>query len=254
MSSSLKPIIVWGHEIGPNPLKVRMILEELDLPYEYKNVAFEDMKRDPYLSLNPNGRVPAIEDPNTGLTLWESGPIVEYLVEQYDKERRRISYEGFEEKWMIKQWIGFQISGQGPYYGQGVWFALVHHEKLPSAIERYFEEAERVRSVVDLHLSRRAGEKQGERINTEKDVWLVGDKCTVADLSWFIWEQIIGFLFARVGHTIEEGKYPHYEAWYKKIEERPSAQHAIRQRNEGIAKLRIPIREDAKKEMEKEQE
>lgn len=61
-----------------------------------------------------------------------------------------------------------------------------------------------MRSVVDLHLSRRAGEKQGERLNTEKDVWLVGDKCTVADLSWFIWEQIIDFLFTRVGHSVKK--------------------------------------------------
>ena len=110
-NATLKPIIVWGHEIGPNPLKVRMILEELDLPYEYKIVAFEDMKKEPFISINPNGRVPAIEDPNTGLVLCESGPIVEYLVEQYDKEYK-ISYEGFEERYLIRQWIGFQISGE----------------------------------------------------------------------------------------------------------------------------------------------
>ncbi|KAI1294469.1 thioredoxin-like protein [Xylaria venustula] len=263
-NASLKPITVWGHAIGPNPLKVRMILEELGLPYEYKIVDFTDMKKEPYLTLNPNGRVPAIEDPNTGLTLWESGPIVEYLVEQYDKDHK-ISYDSFTEKYQIKQWIGYQISGkdlrfpfrielgrlgvvdanvyeisgQGPYYGQGVWFALFHHEKVPSAVERYLKEAERVRSVLDLHLSRRAGEKQGARV-AEKDVWLVGDKITVADLSWFIWEQIIQFLQGRLGVSIEEGKYPHYEAWYKKIEERPSAQQAIHSRNEGLKNVQLP--------------
>lgn len=93
--------------------------------------------------------------------------------------------------------------GQGPYYGQGVWFAFFHHEKLPSAVERYFKEAERVRSVLDLHLSRQAGEKQGAKVAT-KDVWLVGDKMTVADLSWFIWEQIIKFTMIRAGVPIEE--------------------------------------------------
>ncbi|KAI0815491.1 thioredoxin-like protein [Xylaria sp. FL0064] len=243
-NASLKPITVWGHTIGPNPLKVRMVLEELGVPHEFKIVEFGEMKQEPFISLNPNGRVPAIEDPNTGLTLWESGPIVEYLVDQYDKDHK-ISYDSFTEKYQIKQWIGFQISGQGPYYGQGAWFAFFHHEKLPSAVERYFKEAERVRSVLDLHLSRRAGEKQGQRV-ANKDAWLVGDKITVADLSWFIWEQIISFTLARAGASIEEGKYPHYEAWYKKIEERPSAQHAIQSRNEGLKNIQLPTQAEQK--------
>jgi glutathione S-transferase len=57
--------------------------------------------------------------------------------------------------------------------------------------------------VLDLHLSRQAGEKQGERVG-DKDVWLVGDKCTVADLSWFIWEQIIDFAMGMLGAQIEK--------------------------------------------------
>ncbi|KAI1736592.1 glutathione S-transferase [Xylaria scruposa] len=237
-NTSLKPITVWGHSIGPNPLKVRMVLEELGLPYDFKVVEFDEMKQDAYLKINPNGRVPAIHDPNTELTLWESGPIIEYLVEQYDKDHK-ISYNTFAERHHIRQWIAYQISGQGPYYGQGVWFAFFHHDKLPSAVERYFKEAERVRSVLDLHLSRQAGEKQGEKV-ADKDVWLVGDKLTVADLSWFIWEQIIDFVMTRTGDVIAKGKYPHYEAWYKKIEERPSAQHAIQSRNEGLRTMQLP--------------
>ncbi|KAI0866500.1 thioredoxin-like protein [Xylaria cubensis] len=237
-NTSLKPITVWGHSIGPNPLKVRMVLEELELPYDFKVVEFDEMKQDAYLKINPNGRVPAIHDPNTNLTLWESGPIVEYLVEQYDKDHK-ISYNTFAERHHIRQWIAYQISGktclrshsliglfparhhyrvdsvtdmtdtpgQGPYYGQGVWFAFLHHDRLPSAVERYFKEAERVRSVLDLHLSRQAGEKQGERV-ADKDVWLVGDKLTVADLSWFIWEQIIDFVKTRTGDVIPKVSIP----------------------------------------------
>ncbi|KAI0459675.1 thioredoxin-like protein [Xylaria acuta] len=237
-NTPLKPITIWGHSIGPNPLKVRMVLEELGLPYDFKVVEFDEMKQEAYLRVNPNGRVPAIHDPNTDLTLWESGPIIEYLVEQYDKDHK-ISYDTFAEKHHVRQWIAYQISGQGPYYGQGVWFSFFHHEKLPSVVERYFKEVERVRSVVDLHLSRRAGEKQGERV-ADKDVWLVGDKLTVADLSWFIWEQIIDFTMTRTGAAIPKGKYPHYEAWYKKIEGRPSAQQAIESRNEGLKQLQLP--------------
>lgn len=46
---------------------------------------FPDMKES-YLSINPNGRVTAIEDPTTDITLWESGAIIEYLIETYDKQ------------------------------------------------------------------------------------------------------------------------------------------------------------------------
>ncbi len=69
--STLKPIVVWGHDMGPNPLKVHIVLEELDIPFDYKIISFSDMKKEPFLSINPNGRVPAIEDPNTGVTIWE---------------------------------------------------------------------------------------------------------------------------------------------------------------------------------------
>ncbi|KAI0206204.1 glutathione S-transferase [Astrocystis sublimbata] len=237
-NTSLKPIALWGASLGPNPLKVRMILEELELSYEFIDMKFEEMKQDVFLKINPNGRVPAIHDPNTDLTLWESGPIIEYLVEQYDKNYQ-FSYATFLEKHLIRQWIAYQISGQGPYYGQGVWFSTFHQEKIPSAIKRYFNEAERVRSVLDLHLSRQAGEKQGERL-TGKDTWLVGAKLTVADLSWFIWEQIIDFVMTTNDAAIPKGKYPHYEAWYRVIEKRPSAQHAIRSRKEGLRALQIP--------------
>lgn len=62
----------------------------------------------------------AIEDPNTGITLWESGAILDYLIRQYDTENR-ISYEGFKEQALCGQWLAFQISGQGPYFGQCTW-------------------------------------------------------------------------------------------------------------------------------------
>lgn len=69
--SDLKTITLWGHKGGPNSWKVAIILEELSLPYEHKFVEFPDMKKEPYISVNPNGRVPAIYDPNTDITLWE---------------------------------------------------------------------------------------------------------------------------------------------------------------------------------------
>ena len=69
--SNIKTLTVFGHWGAPNPWKVAMILAELNIPYEWKVVEFNKVKEDSYLAINPNGRLPAIQDPNTGVTLWE---------------------------------------------------------------------------------------------------------------------------------------------------------------------------------------
>ena len=109
----------------------------------------------------------AIEDPNAGITLWESAAIIQYLIEQYDKDHK-LSYDTLKERHLCNQWLAFQISGQGPYFGQLSWFSFLHPEKLPSAIERYAKEMKRVLGVLD-------GALEGKQ-------WLVGDKMTFADL------------------------------------------------------------------------
>lgn len=113
----MQPITLYSHHRGPNPWKVAIIFEELNIPYKTRHIDFSEVKKDPYLKLNPNGRLPTIDDPNTGLQIWESGAIVEYLIETYDKDHR-LSYNTFPEQWQLKQWLFFQVSGQAPYYGQ----------------------------------------------------------------------------------------------------------------------------------------
>ena len=163
---------------------------------------------------NPPGRVPAIKDPNTGISLWESGAIIQYLVETYDKDHK-ISYGKTPEKYYEQQWLAFQISGQGPYYGQAAWFKMFHHEKLPSAVERYTKEVERVMGVLDGHL--------------QKNEWLVGNKCTYADIAFIPWGSRVGWL---MGEDAPKGKYKAYDAWMEKMQSRP----AIKKVNEDAAK------------------
>lgn len=79
---------------------------------------FDQVHQEPYININPNGRVPAIEDPNTNMVLWESAAINEYLVQTYDKTQKLWCAEGPDHFYM-KQWLYFQMSGQGPFYGQG---------------------------------------------------------------------------------------------------------------------------------------
>ena len=102
------------------PRKAALILEELGVPYEIESFKFDHVKDKHYIDICPNGRVPAIVDPNTNLTLWESGAIIQYLEETYDTEKE-LTYESLNERHLLNQYLHFQMSGQGPYYGQSGW-------------------------------------------------------------------------------------------------------------------------------------
>lgn len=183
------------------------------MPYTISIVEWDNLHIKPFTDITPNGRVPAIQDPNTGITLWESGAIIQYLIETYDKEGK-ISYSSFPERHQLTQWLLFQVSGQGPYYGQASWFEKFHPEKVPSAVERYLKEVERVIGVLDAWL-------QGHE-------WLVGDKLTYADLAFVPYAAAVAsteerFAFLnRHGKLFEGGKYPAYQAWVEKLLARDS--------------------------------
>ena len=210
---SLKPITLWGHDSGPNAWKVAMILEELNLPYTHKMIEFPDMKKEPYESINPNGRVPSIQDPNTGTTLWESGAIIEYLIETYDKQHKISFAPGSKEYYETKQWLFYQVSGQGPYFGQAVWFTLYHPEKLPSAVDRYVNEIRRVSGVLD-------------RVLQDKE-FLVGGKFSYADAA-FVTGYAIMFLWADRFNL--ETEFPHLNTWLERIKVRPAIAKILQDR------------------------
>lgn len=134
-------------------------LEELGIPYN--KVEVEDVKSEAFLKLNPNGRTPVIVDPNNdNFTLWESGAIIEYLVETYDA-LGTLTLEDRKSRWLLRQYLHFQMSGQGPYYGQAVWF-YKQTEDISTAKNRYIEQIVRVFGVLDGILKNRE--------------YLVGDK------------------------------------------------------------------------------
>lgn len=63
--------VIENKKKGPNPWKVAIILEELGVPYHQEFLDFSVLKQEPFISVNPNGRLPALEDPNTSITLFE---------------------------------------------------------------------------------------------------------------------------------------------------------------------------------------
>jgi hypothetical protein len=66
-----QPLELWAHWGAPNPWKVCMIFEILALPYTLHFLEFNEVKNDSHITLNPNGRLPTLKDPNTGIVLWE---------------------------------------------------------------------------------------------------------------------------------------------------------------------------------------
>ena len=265
LSQKMQPLTIFGHWGGPNPWKARIILEEFNIPFEWKGVEFNEVKSEAYLKVNPNGRLPSMTDPNTGITLWEvcevpqqlvlwciylmyepicfdiqSGAIILYLIDEYDKEGK-LSYKSGPEKYLTQQWLMFQVSGrwtvlpgcptplimvfctgQGPYFGQATWFARFHPEKVPSATSRYVDEMERVVSVLDRHLSL-----------TDKP-YLVVDKCIYADLSFVTWATVGKGLLLQLGEEGRLEKFDKYREWMERLQERG----VVKSVNERIAKGR----------------
>ncbi|KAF2257449.1 glutathione S-transferase [Trematosphaeria pertusa] len=215
---SLQPIKIWGQQ-GPNPPKVTMICEELGLPYTHVPIQFSEVKSPEYLAVNPNGRVPAIHDPNTDLTIWESGAIIEYLVEKYDKEHKISFAPGSPESYLAKQWLFFQVSGQGPYYGQAIVFQRYHPEKVPSAVERYVNEIKRVTGVLEGHLKKQKEQGGGE------GPWLVGNRYSFADLAFVPWQTIISLAVKDEGFDAEE--YPVVKEWLGNMNKREAVRKVM---------------------------
>lgn len=216
MSQQILPIKVWGKG-GPNPPKIAILLDELNLPYEINPIPFTDVKTPAYLAINPNGRLPSIQDPNSGITLWESGAILEYLIERYDTTHKLSFPQGTPEYHHAKQWLFFQVSGQGPYYGQAVWFKRFHSEKVQSAIERYTNEVNRVSAVLDGHLGKQKV-KHGE-------AWLVGDKCSYADLAFITYQFIMNVMLEKEEYDVD--KFPHVKDWLSRLTSRVAVKNVL---------------------------
>lgn len=222
MSTEIKPIKVWGQG-GPNPPKVAVLLEELGVPYEIIAISFTDIKKPDYLAINPNGRLPAIHDPNFDLTLWESGAIVEYLIERYDPDHRFSFPAGTPEAYHAKQWLFFQVSGQGPYYGQAAWFKKFHQEQIPSALDRYCKEVARVTGVLEGWL---AQQKQQFSDHAQSGgPWMVGDKLSYVDLSLLAWQTVIAMVLEK--SEFDQDDFPLVKEWLSKLGSRPAVKSVL---------------------------
>ena len=168
----------------PNGVKAAIMLEETGLAYEPHRLSFDsnDQSSPEFLSLNPNGKIPAIIDPQgpggQPLPLFESGAILIYLA---DKSGSLLPGSG-AARYETLQWLMWQMAGVGPMFGQVGFFnkfAGRHYEdKRP--LERYVAEARRLLKVLNARLTGRA--------------WIMGDLYSIADIATFPWvRNLVGF-------------------------------------------------------------
>lgn len=199
----------------PNGVKVSIMLEEVGLPYEAHLVDFakDDQKSAEFLSLNPNGKIPAIIDPDgpggTPLALFESGAILLYLAEKTGK----LIPSDPAGRWEATAWLMWQMGGLGPMLGQVGFFhkfaGREWEDKRP--LERYVGEAKRLLGVLDGRLADRG--------------WIVGD-FSIADVASLGWVRgLVGFYEA--GDLVGFENFPHVAAWLERGLARPAVQRGL---------------------------
>jgi len=200
----------------PNGVKVSIMLEEIGLPYEPHliDITKNETWGPEYLSLNPNGKIPAIIDPDgpggQPLGLFESGAILIYLAEKTGK----LLPADPAARYQTIQWVMWQMGGLGPMFGQLGFFHRFagkdYEDKRPR--DRYVAESKRLLGVLETRLEGRD--------------WTMGDEYTIADISILGWvRNLVGFYEA--GEIVDYASLKNVPAWLERGLARPAVQRGL---------------------------
>jgi glutathione S-transferase len=202
-------------------------------PYKVEHIDIsKNAQKEPwFLEINLNGRIPAITDTFTDgkqIRLFETGSILQYLAEQYDKDHR-ISYPpGSREQYEVNNWVFFHNAGLGPMQGQANHFNRYAPEKIQYGIDRYLNETRRLYQALDKHLE------------SSKSGFLVGDHASTADITTVGWVMWAGW----TGIDIDD--LPQLKAWEDMMSKRPGVD-----RGKDVPK-KLKVKEMSKEELDKE--
>jgi GST-like protein len=185
----------------PNGRKVSIMLEEIGAPYKVHaiDITKNEQFQPHFLKHSPNNRIPAIFDPETGLSLFESGAILMYLAEKSGK----FWPTSGEARWRTVEWLMWQMGGYGPMLGQVHHFVKYNKGKAPYAEERYSTEARRLYGVLDRRLA----------ISE-----YVAGEYSIADMSIWPWTSRYEW------QQIDLNEFPNVLRWYRAVGARPAVQ------------------------------
>ena len=180
------------------------MLEEVELPYNVHKIDITKGEQftPEFVAINPNSKIPAIVDQDTGMTVFESGAILIYLGEKTGK------FLPTEQKarFQVLEWLMFQMGGVGPMFGQLNHFKKFAPEKIPYAIERYEKETLRLYGVLDKQLADRE---------------FICNEYSIADIATFPW--VASYEFQ--GLTLDN--HPNLKRWFETIQQRPAVQRGM---------------------------
>jgi len=195
----------------PNGHKIHIMLEETGTPYNVHpiDIGAGDQFKPEFLRISPNNKMPAMVDTDgpegkgRPFALAESGAMLFYLASKTGK----FLPENLRTKWQVMQWVMFQMGHVGPMLGQAHHFLGYAPEKIPYAMNRYKNEANRLYMVIDRRL--------------KESKYLACDEYTIADMATVPWLRFP----ERQG--VEIGEYPALKRWRDAILERPAVQKAL---------------------------
>jgi GST-like protein len=188
----------------PNGRKASIMLEEVELPYNVHKIDITkgDQFTPEFVAINPNSKIPAIVDQDTGITVFESGAILIYLAEKTGKLLPTNSKERFQ----VLSWLMLQMGSVGPMFGQLNHFKKFAPEKIPYAIERYEKETLRLYSVLEGQLAERE--------------FICGDY-SIADIATYPWVAIHEWQ----GLTLDS--HPNLKRWVETVQQRPAVERGM---------------------------
>jgi glutathione S-transferase len=191
---------LWGRTNSINVMKVLWTLEELGLPHEQidAGMQFGIVNTDEYRAINPNSRVPTIEE--DGFTLFESNTIVRYLCAKYSMGALYpvdLRARADTERWM--DWATAQVQ---PVMTPVFWNLIrtPAEKRNDTAVAENTAATNRVMEVLDWALTRRP--------------YLGGDSLTIGDIAAGVW------VHRWYALPIKRQDLPRVRAYYERLQER----------------------------------